>query len=138
MVEDLLDIAEVVPAVNQVELHPGLSQVPLKSYLDSKGIHIESYGPLMKGGVFKDNYAEVLGEIAANHDKSIAQIVVAWGLQRGVIMIPKSQTPSRIKENFEAQFINLSDEEMEKINQLNRGIRVYTDPDNSPWGAYQK
>lgn len=134
MVEDLLKIAKVVPAVNQVELHPGLTQVPLQEYLDSKGIQIESYGPFMKGGIFKDPYKDVLQEIADAHQKTIAQIVIAWGLQRNIIMIPKSQTKERIKENFEAQFITLTDEEMEKITKLNRGNRVYTDPDNSPWG----
>ncbi len=136
MIDDLLKHAHVVPMVNQVELHPGLSQEPLKKYLDKMQIAIESYGPLMKGGVFMDRYADVLAPIAKAHDKSIAQIVIAWGLQRGIIMIPKSITPQRIKENYEAQDIKLSADEMTQINALNRGNRVYTDPDNSPWGAY--
>ena len=135
-ITDLLETATIVPMVNQVELHPGLSQAPLKAWLDEKGIAIESYGPLMKGGIFEGIWRETLELIADKHDATIAQIAIAWGLARGVIMIPKSVTPSRIKENFDAQFIQLSQEEIEQINALNRGKRVYTDPDNSPWGPY--
>ncbi len=136
MIDDLLKHAHIVPMVNQVELHPGLSQVPLKAYLDQKNIKIQSYGPFMKGGVFEGRYSDVLAPIAETHQASIAQIIIAWGLQRGIIMIPKSVTPKRIKENFEAQKLTLSKDEMVKIDELNRGQRVYTDPDNSPWGAY--
>lgn len=135
-IEDLLETAEIIPMVNQVEMHPGLSQMPLKKYLDNKGIQLESYGPLMRGGVFEGQWGETLGEIAKKHDASIAQIVIAWGLQRQIVMIPKSVTPARIKENYDAQNIKLSKEEMQQINDLNRGKRVYTDPDNSPWGPY--
>ncbi|MBU1141726.1 MAG: aldo/keto reductase [Firmicutes bacterium] len=133
---ELLETAKIKPMVNQVELHPGLSQVPLKAYLDSEDIAIESYGPFMKGGIFEGIYLEALKIIADHHHASIPQIVIAWGLARDVIMIPKSVTPSRILENFQAQQIELSALEMEQINNLNRGKRVYTDPDNSPWGPY--
>jgi len=136
MINDLLETATVVPAVNQVELHPGLSQVSLKKYLDEKGIQTESYGPLMRGKVFEGRFKEALEPIAKSYEKSIAQIIIAWGLTRGLMMIPKSVTPSRIKDNFEAQYIKLSDEDMKKIDALSFGERVYTDPDNSLWGAY--
>lgn len=136
-IEDLLKTAKIKPMVNQVECHPGLSQVPLKKYLDGKQIQIESYGPLMKGGVFEGIWGEKLGEIAKKHHKSIAQIVIAWGLHKGIVMIPKSVTPSRIKDNYDAQFVELSTEDIKEIDQLNRGNRVYTDPDNSPWGPYR-
>ncbi|MDO9629736.1 MAG: aldo/keto reductase [Acholeplasmataceae bacterium] len=133
---DLFETATIKPMVNQVELHPGLSQVPLKAYLDSEGIAIESYGPLMKGGVFEGIWGETLGDIAKKYNASIPQIVFAWGLRNGVIMIPKSVTPERIEENFKAKDIQLSQEDVSLINDLNRGKRVYTDPDNSPWGPY--
>jgi len=136
--EDLMETAKIKPMINQVEMHPGLTQVPLKAYLDDQDIAIESYGPLMKGGVFEGIYQEGLSKIAEKHQASIAQIIIAWGLARGIIMIPKSVTPSRILENFKAQELKLSKEEIEEINALNRGKRVYTDPDNSPWGAYIK
>lgn len=135
-IEDLMETATIRPMVNQVELHPGLSQVPLQNYLISQGIQIESYGPLMKGGVFEGIWQEGLSKIAEDHNATIPQIIIAWGLARNVIMIPKSVTPSRIEENFKAKDIILTDKEIETINQLNRGKRVYTDPDNSPWGPY--
>jgi len=134
---DLYETAKIKPMVNQVELHPGLSQEPLKKFLDEEGIAIESYGPFMKGGIFEGIWQEGLDEIAKKHDKTIAQIVISWGLHRGVIMIPKSITPSRLLENYEAKDIKLSEEEILTINNLNRGKRVYTDPDNSPWGAFE-
>jgi diketogulonate reductase-like aldo/keto reductase len=135
-VDTLLKHAKIKPMIDQVECHPGLSQVFLKSYLDSVDIQLESYGPFMRGGVFEGTRKEVLEEIAKNHKATIAQVVIAWGLKRGIVMIPKSVTPKRIKENFESLNLNLSDEDMKAINGLNRGIRVYTDPDNSPWGPY--
>lgn len=135
---DLMETAKIKPMVNQVELHPGLSQVPLQKYLESEGIAIESYGPLMKGGVFEGIWEETLGEIARKHSATIPQVIVSWGMARGVIMIPKSVTPSRILENFNAQNVHLTTEEIEQINGLNRGKRVYTDPDNSPWGPFSE
>jgi methylglyoxal/glyoxal reductase len=134
---DLYETAKIKPMVNQVELHPGLSQVPLQTFLKSEGIAIESYGPFMKGGIFEGIWAEGLGKIAEAHQCSIPQVVISWGLSREVIMIPKSVTPARIEENYQAQFITLTPSEVSLINELNRGKRVYTDPDNSPWGPYQ-
>ncbi|MBU1093652.1 MAG: aldo/keto reductase [Firmicutes bacterium] len=133
---DLMETAKIKPMVDQIELHPGLNQAPLKGFLDSQDIATESYGPFMKGGIFEGTYHEVLSAIASKHQASIAQVVIAWGLSRGIIMIPKSVTPQRIKENFEGQFLNLSITEIEQINQLNRGKRVYTDPDNNAWSTY--
>lgn len=133
---DLFETATIKPMVNQVELHPGLSQAPLKKYLDSEGIAIESYGPLMKGGVFEGIWGETIGEIAKKYNASIPQIIFAWGIARGVIMIPKSVTPERIEENFKSKDIVLAKEDILAIDELNRGKRVYTDPDNSPWGPF--
>lgn len=135
-IEALLKTAKIKPMVNQVECHPALSQVALQKYLVEKEIQLQSYGPFMKGGVFKGIWGDKLGEIAKKYDKTIAQIVIAWGLKRGIVMIPKSVTPERIKENYEAQDILLADADFNEIEALNRGVRVYTDPDNSPWGPY--
>ncbi|MFP4187521.1 MAG: aldo/keto reductase [Acholeplasmataceae bacterium] len=134
---DLYETARVKPFVNQVELHPGLPQLSLKRYLDSEGIMTTSYGPLMKGGVFEGHYGETLGEIARKYDATIAQVVIAWGLARNVIMIPKSATLKRIEENFQAKDLVLDSQDIMRINELSRGERVYTDPDNSPWGIYK-
>ncbi len=137
-IEDLMETATIKPMVNQVELHPGLAQLPLQRYLNHAGIQIESYGPLMKGGVFEGIWQEGLQKIADEHHATIPQVIISWGLARNVIMIPKSVTPSRIEENFGALKITLSDDDIEVINALNRGKRVYTDPDNSPWGPYSE
>lgn len=133
---DLMETAKIKPMVNQVELHPGLSQMPLQAYLEKEGIAIESYGPFMKGGIFEGIWKETLEKIALKHHASIPQVVIAWGLARDIIMIPKSVTPIRIEENFKSKDVLLSISEVEEINALNRGKRVYTDPDNSPWGPY--
>lgn len=132
---DLFKVASVMPAVNQVEMHPGLQQEPLKVFLDKNNIKMISYGPFMKGEVFNrtGKFYETLDKIGDNHKVSVAQVIIAWGLQRGIMMIPKSVTPSRILENFKALDLVLTNEEMEMISLLNQGIRVYTDPDNVPY-----
>ena len=131
---DLLSYANIKPAVNQVELHPGLTQVPLVQFHQDHDIQTISYGPLMKGEVFKEPLLTPLLEISNAYQKSIAQVIIAWGLQRGLMMIPKSKTQARILENYEAQALKLSDETIERITKLNRGKRLYSDPDNNTWG----
>lgn len=133
---DLAKTAKIMPMVNQIEMHPGLTQINYQTYLEKQNIAIESYGPFMRGGVFKGEMAEELTKIAEKHQRSIAQVVIAWGLKRGIIMIPKSVTLSRIKENFAAQQLKLTEAEVETINALNGGKRLYPDPDNTPYGEY--
>lgn len=132
---DLFRVASVMPMVNQVEMHPGLQQEPLKEFLDKNNIKMISYGPFMKGEVFnrEGKFYETLDKIGDNHKASVAQVIIAWGIQRGIMMIPKSVTPSRIFENFKALDLVLTNEEMEMISLLNQGTRVYTDPDNVPY-----
>lgn len=134
---DLYQTAKIKPMVNQIELHPSLTQVPIKAFLDQEGIAIESYGPFMKGGIFEGIWQETLSKIASKHHATIPQIVIAWGLAEQIIMIPKSVTKERILENYLAKDIVLAKEEIALIHTLNRGKRVYTDPDNSPWGPYR-
>ncbi len=136
--EQLLKKAKIKPMVNQIEVHPGLSQVPVKAYLDHKNIKLMSYGPLMRGGLKSEPFKEVLEEIGAKHNASKEQIAIAWGINRGILMIPKTVTPSRLKENFKAKDIKLSDEEMDLIFSLNNGKRVYTDPANSTYGRLKE
>lgn len=131
---ELIEDAKIVPMINQVELHPGLSQVALNNFLKSHKIQIMSYGPLMRGRVFETPYYDTLDMVAHRHNATIAQVVIAWGLHRNVVMIPKSVTKSRLEENFKAKDLKLSNKEIDVINELNRGQRVYTDPDNVPWG----
>ncbi|MFU8792946.1 MAG: aldo/keto reductase [Acholeplasmataceae bacterium] len=130
----LFKTATIKPMVNQVECHPGLQQVPLKTFLDQHNIALESYGPFMKGNIFEPPFLNDLDAIAKVHEATIPQVVIAWGLARDIIFIPKSGNHKRILENFEGTQLKLTGQELKQIDNLNRGKRVYTDPDNSPWG----
>ncbi|CCV65858.1 MAG: aldo/keto reductase [Paracholeplasma sp.] len=131
--DSILKTAKIYPMVNQVEMHPGLNQTSLQKYMAKYDIQMISYGPFMKGEVFNPDgpYFEGLKQVADKHHITVAQAVIAWGLARGVFMIPKSVTPKRIIENLHAQDVELTKEDVEAINLLNRGRRVYTDPDNN-------
>ena len=130
--DNLLKTAQIKPQVNQIEMHPGLQQSDALKYLTSHDIKMISYGPFMRGEVFlkEGRYFETLNKIAKKYQKTVAQIIIAWGLQRGIFMIPKTKTIARLKENYQAQEITLTEEEMKEIALLNRGRMVYTDPDN--------
>lgn len=132
-IDALMKTARIKPMADQIELHPGLYQLPMQKYLEEKNIALISYGPFMKGELFIEDgpYYPVLKSIADQYQKTVAQVVIAWGLKRGIFMIPKSVTPKRLKENFEAKDLVLSDDDVKRINGLNRGRRVYTDPDNN-------
>ncbi|MEH7652059.1 aldo/keto reductase [Bacillus safensis] len=125
--KDLLEEAEVVPMVNQIELHPKLAQEPLRDYCKSKGIHVEAWSPLGSGQLLNH---PVLQDIAKKHDKSVAQVILRWDLQHGIITIPKSVTKSRIIENTQVFDFELSAHEMGIIDQLNEDERTGPDPDN--------
>lgn len=125
--EDLLKDAEIKPVINQIEYHPRLTQEKVREFCKQKDIQVEAWSPLMVGQLF-DN--EVLNEIANNHNKSIAQIILRWDIQNGVITIPKSTNEGRIIENSQIFDFELTNEEVEKINSLNQDFRVGPDPDN--------
>lgn len=126
-IEDLLDGAKVVPAVNQVELHPELSQTELLEYCRNKGIQLEAWAPLGRGKFSED---VILKEIGGKYGKTVAQVILRWDLQLGVVTIPKSVTESRIIENANIFDFELSTEDMEAINGLNKNLRTGPDPDN--------
>ncbi|HHT55722.1 MAG TPA: aldo/keto reductase [Acholeplasma sp.] len=136
--KELILRAKIKPQINQVELHPGLNQLPLQKFLISENIALQSYGPFMKGNVFTGSYFDTLNEIAKKYDATIAQIVIAWGLNRNIIMIPMSTNPINLASNFLAKNIKLTEEDIEKINNLNAGRRVYTDPDNNSIYLYKE
>jgi diketogulonate reductase-like aldo/keto reductase len=125
--EDLLAEAEIVPAVDQVELHPYLTQVGLREFAQSKGIQIEAWSPLAQGLALKDPSIEAL---AAKYGKTAAQIVLRWNLQSGIVTIPKSVQPARIVGNADLFDFELSAEDVAAIDALNRNQRVGSDPDN--------
>lgn len=130
----LLEEATVKPVVNQVEMHPALTQEPTEAFLNDLDIRLMGYGPLMRGGVFNSPYKEELETIGKKYNLNVAQTVIAWGLNRNIIMIPKTKTLSRLKENFLASKVKMSDSDILKINKLNRGRRFYTDPANTIHG----
>jgi 2,5-diketo-D-gluconate reductase A len=113
--------------LNQVETHPYLNQAELRAFEAKHNILHESWSPLGSGkGLLED---PKLAEIAAKYDGATpAQVVIAWHLALGSIVIPKSVTESRIKENWEALNVKLSDEDIEAINALDNGTRYGADP----------
>ncbi|ERI91383.1 glyoxal reductase [Clostridiales bacterium oral taxon 876 str. F0540] len=125
--EDLMKDAEIKPMINQVEFHPRLTQGKVRAFCKQNDIQVEAWSPLMVGKLL-DN--EILKEIAHNHNKSIAQIILRWDVQNGVITIPKSTNEGRIIENSQIFDFELTNEEVEKINSLNQDLRVGPDPDN--------
>ncbi len=125
--ERLLDAGSVVPAVNQVEVHPYLTQAEVRAFDAKHGIATEAWSPLAKGG-------DLLGEeavktLASKHGRTPAQVVLRWHLQLGNIVIPKSVTPSRIKENLDVFGFTLSEEDVASLSALERGLRTGPDPD---------
>lgn len=119
--ERLLDECDITPVLNQVECHPYFAQNELKDFCAKHNIYVEAWSPLDQGGeVLTD---EVIEKIAKAHDKTTAQVVLRWHLQNNTIVIPKSVTPSRIEENFDVFDFELSDEEMDAINRLDRNQR---------------
>ncbi|MGP4076729.1 aldo/keto reductase [Halobacillus sp. K22] len=117
----LMEECEVKPSVNQVECHPYLAQNELKDFCRKNGIHLEAWSPLMQGKeVLKD---ETIQSIAEQHNKTAAQVIIRWHLQNDTIVIPKSVTPSRIEENFDVFDFELTAEDMNAINKLDRGER---------------
>lgn len=130
--DDIIRNTKVIPEFNQIELHPYLNQIPLIKYHNELGIKTISYGPFAKGRVFDD---EALIELSKKYNKSIPNIIVKWGIQNNIYMIPKSVTKERIIQNFDIFDFELSKEDINLINSLNRGLRVYTDPDNNPFSS---
>jgi 2,5-diketo-D-gluconate reductase A len=124
--ERIIDSSGVVPAVNQIELHPQLQQAALRDFHAEHGIVTEAWSPLGQGAALADDTVQ---EIAADVDRTPAQAVLRWHLQLGNVVIPKSVTPERIEENIELFDFELSDDQMEAIGALEIGERTGPDPD---------
>ncbi|WP_434305649.1 aldo/keto reductase [Clostridium botulinum] len=121
----LLEDVEIMPMVNQVEFHPQLIQKELMEFCSKNNIQLEAWSPLMRGKVFE---IELLQDLAKKYDKTISQIVLRWDLQMGVVTIPKSVTQSRIKDNADIFDFEISKEDMDRIQQLDKGLRAGSDP----------
>ncbi len=124
--DQLAERASVMPSINQVEFHPYLQSPDLVTYCRDHGIVVEAWSPLAQGRVVDDPQ---LGEIGRAHGVSAPQVVLRWMLQRGIVTIPKSVTPSRIAQNVDLYGFALSDEEMAAIDAMDRGERVGPHPD---------
>ncbi|MFP7470765.1 aldo/keto reductase [Niallia taxi] len=125
--EDLMKDAEIMPMINQVEFHPKLTQTEVRVFCQSHGIQVEAWSPLMQGQLLDH---ELLKSIGAKYNKSVAQVIIRWDLQNGIITIPKSIKEHRIIENADVFDFILTDKEMEQITELNENLRVGPDPDN--------
>ncbi|MGL4819526.1 MAG: aldo/keto reductase [Bacilli bacterium] len=125
--ETLFAKCNVKPVLNQIELHPYLSQTPLRTFCQDNDIVVQPWSPLMHGGAVLVD--EVIVGIAKAKQVTPAQVVLRWHLQHGLLPIPKSVTPSRIRENFDVFGFSLSDEEMTLIDSLNRDERFGPNPD---------
>lgn len=125
--EDLLTSVEIVPMVNQMEFHPYLVQQDLIDFCKSKGIQYEAWSPLMQGNIFD---LDIMKNLASKYNKTIAQVVLRWDLQKGVVTIPKSSKKERIIANSDLFDFELSEEDVQLLDGLDNGKRFGPDPDN--------
>lgn len=124
--KEILANCNVAPMVNQVEIHPYLSQEPLRTFCAQQQIAVTAWSPLGRGNVLND---ETIIRIANEYNATPAQIILRWHLQNDTIVIPKSVTASRIKENSELYHFELTSETMQQLNVLNRDQRFGQNPD---------
>lgn len=125
--EDVISDSRIKPMVNQVEFHPRLTQKELLSFTQAHGIRLEAWSPLMQGELLNE---PVLLELAQKYGKSVAQIILRWDIQHGVVPIPKSINEQRIIENATIFDFELTTVDMNLIDGLNQNRRVGPDPDN--------
>ena len=139
-VMDLISFNKIVPAVNQIETHPFNQQIETQKFLQENGIQHESWGPFAEGknDLFKN---ELLASIGKKYNKSIAQVVLRWLTQRGIVAIPKSVRKERIEDNFNIFDFRLSDEDMQSIQTLDQKVSAFfdhRDPAIIKWLANRK
>ncbi|MFE3025123.1 aldo/keto reductase [Nocardia tengchongensis] len=120
-----------IPAVNQIELHPHLAQTELRAFHAENGIATQAWSPLGRGADLKD---PAVVEVAGETGRSPAQVIIRWHLQLGNLVIPKSVTPSRIRENFDVFSFELTPDQMHRITALDQGTRIGPDPDAFTYG----
>ena len=133
-IDSLLLYARIRPVINQIEIHPYMTQQANVDFNFGKDIQVEAWGPLGQGtnSVLNDPTIE---EIARRYNKSVAQVILRWHMQRGLITIPRCDNDDYTDENLCIYDFELSPKEMETISGLNRNLRTYekNDPDNFPW-----
>jgi 2,5-diketo-D-gluconate reductase A len=124
--ERLMAETDTRPTVNQIELHPRFQQAALRAFHAEYKITTEAWSPLAQGGLLDD---ETIVAIAERHDRTPAQVILRWHLHLGNVVIPKSVTPERIRENIEIFDFELSDEDMVEFARLDSGERIGPDPE---------
>jgi diketogulonate reductase-like aldo/keto reductase len=125
--DDLISKASILPMVNQMEFHPYLVQQELLNFCKLKGIQYEGWSPFMQGKIFNK---QELSDLAEKYGKTLAQLVLRWNLQKGVVSIPKSSKKHRIISNADIFDFEISEEDMNSIDALDNNTRVGPDPDN--------
>jgi diketogulonate reductase-like aldo/keto reductase len=123
----LCDTSEVIPVLNQVELHPYLQQEEVRRTHEELGIVTEAWSPIAQGGALLED--EVVTSLADKHGRTAAQIVLRWHVEHGNVVIPKSVTPSRVEENADIFDFSLDEDDLAVIEKLDRGERTGPDPD---------
>jgi 2,5-diketo-D-gluconate reductase A len=123
---DLIEHNDLTPAVNQIETHPFFQRISYQQLMSDRGVQIESWGPFAEGknGLFSN---PTLGEIGSVHEKSVAQVILRWLVQRGVIVIPKSARVDRMRENIDIFDFRLSEGQMKRIAELDTGATLFFD-----------
>jgi len=132
---DLIVHNNVIPAVNQIETHPFQQQIETQKFLQEQGVQIQSWGPFAEGrnNLFENNVLKGIGE---KYNRSIAQVVLRWLIQRNIVVIPKSVRKERIIENFNVFDFELTTEDMETIATLDTGASLFLDhrnPETVKW-----
>ena len=129
-IEELKKIANIMPMVNQIEVHPYRTQKNIISYCKDNNIQVVAWGPIMRGRIFSD---PIMIKLSDKYNKSIPQITLRWHLQNGIIPIPKSSNIERIKSNLDIFDFEISDEDMNLINKLNKDEHVSGVPENTTY-----
>jgi diketogulonate reductase-like aldo/keto reductase len=137
---DLISFNKIIPAVNQIETHPFNQQIDTQKFLQENGVQHESWGPFAEGknDLFKN---ELLSSIGKKYNKSIAQVVLRWLTQRGIVAIPKSVRKERMEDNFNIFDFRLSDEDIQSIQTLDQKVSAFfdhRDPAIIKWMASRK
>lgn len=125
--DEIVSNSEIVPSVNQVELHPFFQQKDLRAYCKERGIVVEAWSPFMRGSALDDKQLQT---IADKYGKTIAQIILRYDIQLGIGVVPKTTNKARMQENFDVFDFELSPEDMAAIAAMDQNQRRYRDPDN--------
>ncbi len=133
-IDALLKTARIAPVVNQVECHIHLQNHRLQDWCTDNGIILEAYAPLKSWKVKDVTENPVLTEIAEKHGKTPVQVALRWLIQRGIVPLPKSTSPQRIASNFDVFNFSLGNEDMKAIRRLNKGQKMFIEPDNMDIG----